>query len=527
MNKATENQLPTDLYSAQAVRQLDSIAINEFGIPGYELMKRAGKATFNYLQNTWPLAKHIIVCCGAGNNAGDGYVIARQAMQAGLDVSVISPVEPVKLQGDAKKAWQDWHSMGYQLAQCSAELFQQADVIVDALLGTGLAREVDGDWADLIDIINHSSTHAGKAVLAVDIPSGLCADTGRAVGTTVRATATMTFTGLKKGMLTNRGVDYCGEILFDDLGISQQVYERQPAQAKRMDWPELRQFIKPRQASTHKHQHGHLLVLGGDRGMPGAIRLVAEAALRCGAGLVTVVSHADHAGVVLTGCPEIMFRPAEEGHVPTDLLNSASAVVVGPGLTDSSWSQNMLDAALQSTAQKVVDAGALRLLAKEGDKPEPAPRTDWILTPHAGEAAALLGETSQSIQDSRFTSAELLQLKFGGHIVLKGAGSLLQSGEQRVQLCAYGNPGMAVAGMGDVLSGVLGALLAQGYDTALACQLGVCIHSIAGDMAAEQGQTGLLASDLFPEIRKLINQSEKGSDQRWEHRSGSGAQRYV
>ncbi|HED33605.1 MAG TPA: NAD(P)H-hydrate dehydratase [Gammaproteobacteria bacterium] len=521
MNKIVENQLPTNLYSAQAVRQLDSIAINEFGISGYELMKRAGKASFNYLQNTWPLAKHIVVCCGAGNNAGDGYVIARLAMQAGLDVSVISLVEPEKLQGDAKKAWQDWHSMGHQLAQCAAELFQQADVIVDALLGTGLAREVEGRWADLIDIINC----ADKAVLAVDIPSGLCADTGRVAGAAVCATATMTFIGIKKGMLTNRGVDYCGEISFDDLGISQQIYERQPAQAKRMAWSELCQFIKPRQASSHKHQHGHLLVLGGDRGMPGAIRLAAEAALRCGAGLVTVVSHVDHASVVLAGCPEIMFRPAEDGHVPVDLLSSASAVVVGPGLTESPWSRNILDAALQSAVPKVVDAGALRLIAKESDAPAFAPRTDWVLTPHAGEAAALLGEAPQSIQDSRFASAELLQLKFGGHTVLKGAGSLLQSGEEPVQLCAYGNPGMAVAGMGDVLSGVLGALLAQGYDMALACQLGVCIHSLAGDMAAEQGQTGLLASDLFPEIRKLMNKLEKDQERSgW--RSESGAQSY-
>ncbi|VAW59295.1 NAD(P)H-hydrate epimerase / ADP-dependent (S)-NAD(P)H-hydrate dehydratase, partial [hydrothermal vent metagenome] len=478
----TEKHLPINLYSAEAVRKLDSIAINEFGIPGYELMKRAGSAFFNYLQNTWPLAKRIVVCCGAGNNAGDGYVIAKLAMQAELDVSVVSLVDPVKLKGDAKKAWLDWHSMGYQPVDGSVELFQRADVVVDALLGTGLQREVAGCWADLIDVINGS----GSVVLAVDIPSGICADTGRVVGKAVQATATVTFIGVKKGLLTHQGVDYCGELIFDDLGISQQIYDRQPAQAQRLDWAELSPHIKPRRASAHKHQHGHLLVLGGDKGMPGAVRLVAEAALRSGVGLVTVVSHAEHAEIVLSGCAEIMFRSSEDGHVPLAFLCKADAIVIGPGLSNSAWSKNLFSSALECSVQKVVDAGALRLMSEGGATPVAGSREDWILTPHAGEAAALLGETSESIQNSRFASAELLQLKFGGYVLLKGAGSLLQSANERVQLCAYGNPGMAVAGMGDVLSGVIGALLAQGYTPALACQLGVCIHSIAGDMAAQQ-----------------------------------------
>jgi len=510
MYEITEKPLPVSLYSAQAVRELDSIAINEFGLDGYELMKRAGTVFFNYLQNTYPLAKRIIVCCGGGNNAGDGYVIARLAMQAELEVSVISLVDTALLKGDAKKAWQDWHSLGHQLAECSVELFKQADVIVDALLGTGLQRAVEGHWADVIEMINKS----GKAVLAVDIPSGICADTGRVVGRAVQASATITFMGVKKGLLTHRGVDYCGDLLFDDLGISQQILDRQPAQAKRLDWLALRNFIKPRKRNAHKYQHGHLLVLGGDEGMPGAVRLVAQGALRCGAGLVTVVSHSAHAEIVSGGCAEIMFRPSDDGHVPVELLDKASALVVGPGLSNSQWSQNMLRSALQCAAPKVVDAGALRLMGEEHGVIKNERRADWVLTPHTGEAADLLGESVESIQDSRFASAELLQLKFGGHLVLKGAGSLLQSADELVQLCTYGNPGMAVAGMGDVLSGVIGALLAQGYGMTLACQLGVCIHSLAGDMAARQGQIGLLASDLFPEIRKLMNATENATEKR-------------
>jgi ADP-dependent NAD(P)H-hydrate dehydratase / NAD(P)H-hydrate epimerase len=491
------NPMPINLYSVEATRNLDSIAINEFKIPGYELMKRAGKVVFNYLQNTYPLAKSVLVCCGAGNNAGDGYVIAKLAHQAGLNVKVISLIDISKLEGDAKTAWQDWNSLGHQLSSFSDLLLQQTDVIVDALLGTGLQRPVEKEWAELIEAINHSA----KPVISVDVPSGLCADTGAIAGHAIKASATLTFIGLKKGLFTHQAVDYCGEIIFDNLSLPAGVYSRQPEQAHLLDWEYLKHQIKPRHASAHKHQLGHVFILGGDTGMPGATRLAAEAALRCGAGLVTVVSHQQHAPVLLAGRPEIMLYACETGHIPPDLLLKASAIVVGPGLTDSTWSQNILASALQCAVPKVVDAGALRLLNSEDGR-----RDDWVLTPHAGEAAALLNETdARIIQESRFTSVELLQHQYGGHIALKGPGSLLQSANEITQLCSYGNAGMATAGMGDVLSGLIGSLIAQGYDLQLASGLGVCLHSVAADMAAVNGTTGLLASDLFPFIRKLMN----------------------
>jgi len=500
MNSLPVNPHPINLYSGEATRKLDSIAINEFKIPGYELMKRAGKAVFNHLQNTYPLAKQILVCCGAGNNAGDGYVIAKLAQQAGLNVKVISLVNTAKLEGDAKTAWQDWHSLGHQLSKYSAGLLQQTDIVIDALLGTGLQRQVEGEWADLIEAINNS----GKTVIAVDIPSGLCADTGTIAGHAVSATTTMTFIGLKKGLFTHLGVDHCGEIIFDNLSLPSGVYSRQAEQAQLLDWEYLKQQLKPRKASVHKHQLGHVIILGGDKGMPGAIRMAAEAALRSGAGLVTVVSHSEHAAVLLAGRVELMFCASDDGQVPADLLGKASAIVVGPGLTDSPWSKNIMSCALQCPAPKVIDAGALRLLGENAEH-----RDDWVLTPHAGEAAALLGESSIAIQESRFSSVEMLQYKLGGHIILKGAGSLLQSPEELIQLCPYGNPGMASAGMGDVLSGIIASLLAQGYNMTLACRLGLCIHSLAGDLAAADGQTGLLASDLYGHIRQLMNSYEK------------------
>jgi len=501
MNLATRQQLPTNLYSAEAVRNLDAIAINEFNISAYELMKRAGKALFNHLQNRYPIAKHIVVVCGAGNNAGDGYVVAKLAMQSGLDVSVVSLIDPAKLQGDAKTAWKDWHSLSHQPVKFSQGLVDQADVVIDALLGTGLQRDLEGKWAETVQLINQSDT----PVIAVDIPSGLCADTGRVAGCAIRATSTMSFIGLKKGQLTHLGVDHCGELLFDGLSIPEGVYKRQPPQAICLDWAKLRHQLKPRKHSMHKHQCGHVIVLGGDKGMPGAARMAAEAALRAGAGLVTIVSHEEHAAVMLSGRPEIMLSATDDGHVSSELLNKATAIVIGPGMADSIWSRNLLSAALQSHAPKLIDAGALRLLSEEDD----GRRDDWVLTPHPGEAASLLGESTSVVQDSRFTSVELLQQKYGGYMVLKGAGSLLQSpisaNEKLPQVCPYGNPGMASAGMGDVLSGVIGSFLAQDYGFELASQLGVCVHSLAGDLAAKDGQTGLLASDLFAHIRQLVN----------------------
>lgn len=501
MNPTTRQQLPTNIYSADAVRNLQAIAINEFKISGYELMKRAGKALFNHMQNRYPLARRVVVVCGAGNNAGDGYVVAKLAMQAGLEVSVVSLIDPAKLLDDAKMAWKDWHSLSHQLVKLSEGLLGKADVVIDALLGTGLSRDVQGKWAETIHAINQASV----AVISVDIPSGLYADTGRVAGCAIHASSTVSFIGLKKGMLTHLGVDHCGELLFDDLSIPAGVYARQAPQAKCLDWVLLRSHLIHRMHSAHKHQFGHVLILGGDKGMPGAARLAAEAALRVGAGLVTVVTHAEHAGALLCGRPELMLSATHDGHVSSELFSKATAIVVGPGMSDSIWSRNLLSAALQSTAPKLIDAGALRLLSEEDD----GRRDDWILTPHPGEAASLLGGVAKDIQESRFASVELLQQNFGGYIVLKGAGSLLQSpksaNETLPQVCPYGNPGMASAGMGDVLSGVIGGLLAQGYGFELSAQLGLCIHSLAADLAAKDGETGLLASDLYSHIRQLVN----------------------
>ena len=249
---------PINLYSAQAVNQLDSIAIHEFAIPGYELMKRAGRVLFSHLQKKYPQATCLLICCGAGNNAGDGYVLAKLAHEFGLRVNVISLIDPDKLKGDAQKAWQDWSSEGCKLSQYSDGLLQRVDLVVDALIGTGLQRPVENDWANLIEAINNS----GKPVIAVDIPSGLCANTGRIVGQAIKATSTITFIALKKGLLTHFGTEYCGELSLDELSIPSGVYTKQPAQAQILDWSYLKTQLKSRKANAHKHQSGHVFVLG-------------------------------------------------------------------------------------------------------------------------------------------------------------------------------------------------------------------------------------------------------------------------
>ncbi len=498
MKTPPRNKLPGALYSAQSVRELEQLAIQQHGITGYELMKRAGRAVFEELQNRYPIARRVLVLCGAGNNAGDGYVVARLAHKAGLHVDLVSMADGKRLTADAHTAWQEWHALGRQSLAFNESLLQTCDVVIDALLGTGLKRDVEGDWAELIEMVNGHPV----PVIAVDIPSGLCADTGRIAGVAINAEATVSFIGLKKGMLTHHGVDCCGELLFDSLGVPESIYQHVQPQAHLFEWQQLKPLLHRRAASTHKHQCGHVLVLGGDQGMPGAARLAAEAALRAGAGLVTVVSHPEHSTVLMSGRPEIMLAPSVDGHVAAELLAAADALVVGPGLVDSAWSRNLLASTLESTTPKVVDAGALRLL-DEND----GPRNDWVLTPHPGEAAALLGESAASlVQDSRFSSLELIQQRYGGVVILKGAGSLMLGGDGLIHLCRYGNPGMATAGMGDVLSGLLGSLLAQGYGLAKASQLGLCIHALSGDIAAqESGEKGMLASDLFTVIRKKVN----------------------
>ena len=376
------------------------------------------------------------------------------------------------------------------------EVLETVDVVVDAFLGSGVDRDVSAEWKKLMEQINLSSV----PVISVDIPSGLNADTGAVFGVAIKADITVSFIGLKRGLYTDMGPDYSGRLFFDDLGVPPAAYQSISPDARLLNWDSLKTRLTARLKNSHKNDFGHVLVVGGDHGMAGAVRLVGEAALRSGAGLVTIVTQPEHVSAITAGCPELMVVGLAKGQIPQDLLTKTDCIVIGPGLGQGSWGMNLLAQVLQSPLAKLVDADALNLLTNEDRG-----RDDWVLTPHPGEAARLLGFTTVDIQQNRFWTVGELQQHYGGVIVLKGCGTLIKSQEGLSELCAYGNPGMATAGMGDVLSGIIAALIAQGFSLSEAARIGVCVHARAGDLAARQGQRGLMASDLFAEIRSLVN----------------------
>jgi NAD(P)H-hydrate epimerase len=491
-------ELPVELYRAVQVRELDRIAIEERGIPGYTLMSRAGEAAFALLRQRWPDARRIVVVCGGGNNAGDGYVVARLAHKAGLETQVLTLSNPDALRGAALTAWRDARAAGVSTTSFATAGLDRADLLVDAILGTGLEREVSGAWREAIEAMN---AHAADR-FALDIPSGLHADTGAILGAAVRAAATITFIGLKQGLFTGQGPACCGEVHFADLEVPSDIYPALHPACWRYAGEDLPTLLPPRSRSAHKGHFGHVLVIGGEVGMAGAARMAGEAAARCGAGLVSVATRAVHAGWQAAVRPELMFHGIETPDELEPLLNRATVIAVGPGLGRGDWGRAMLQAALARDRPLVVDADALNLLAVE-----PAFRDHWILTPHSGEAARLLKMTPAQVEADRFAAVEDLALRFGGVALLKGAGSLIASkADGQVALCTAGNPGMASGGMGDMLTGVIAALLAQGLSPFAAAKAGAYLHGRAGDLAARAGgERGLLATDLLPFLRQLTN----------------------
>ena len=495
VKKNQVNKLPTQLYSAESVARLDQVAIKDYGIPGYTLMRRAGQAVLDTLQQYYPDVTSVLVLCGAGNNAGDGYVVARLARAHGLEVRLVSMIDPGKLAGDARQAWQHWQECG-ETELYGPDFIADADVIIDALLGTGLAREVADDWKALIKTVNQS----GIPVIAVDIPSGLNADTGAISGAAIDADRTVTFIGLKKGLFTGSGKACCGEICFNDLQLPRQVYESVEPDAELLCRPSQWSLPK-RRHDTHKGRNGHVLVIGGNHGMPGAVILAARAALRAGAGLVSVVTRPQHISAVAAACPEAMVHGSRNGEMNQSLLDKPDYIAIGCGLGQDAWAQRLLYLALDSTIPMVVDADALNLMAA---RDRLGLTRECVITPHPGEAARCLNVNKHDVQHNRFQAVELLRQQCSAHIVLKGSGTLIRQ-QERTLVCPFGNPAMATAGMGDVLTGMIASLAAQqtviGADLNRAVIAAVCLHAIAGDLAAQGDDRGLVATDLIEQIR--------------------------
>ncbi|MES3009005.1 MAG: NAD(P)H-hydrate dehydratase [Pseudomonadota bacterium] len=532
-------RLPQTLYRAAQVRAIDRFAIEQTGIPGLELMQRAASVVLHATLQRWPEVRRLLIVCGTGNNGGDGYLVAALAAAQGLSVRVLEPGAVERLNGDALSARQKALAQGVScqplrgVEDYPANNTRSDTVLIDALLGIGLRGALKPEYRDAIQWINAS----GLPVVAVDIPSGLDSDTGVAVDLVVHATLTVCFIGLKQGLLTADGPDCVGELVFHDLGLPPAVMRGameselpRSIATTRIDIHSVATLLPARRPTTHKGDCGHVLVVGGDVGYGGAALMAAEAAARAGAGTVSLLTRSEHVAAMLSHRPEIMVRAVEapDGEAPDEehselvsrMVGRASVVVIGPGLGRSAWSAAMLRQVLRAAGQRVplvVDADALNLLAEKHGQLSASGlrRQNWVLTPHPGEAARLLGISTAQVQADRFAAVQRLQALWGGVCLLKGAGSLLcytvsSAGQaesaQRIDLCTEGNPGMASGGMGDVLSGVIGSFIAQGLSLADSLRCAVCIHGESADLAAAlDGERGLLATDLLPHLRHLVN----------------------
>lgn len=487
--------LPHSVWPADWIRQAEPLAAAAAGISLYELMLRAGAAAYRLAGVCYPAARHWLVLCGRGNNGGDGYVVARLAAEAGVRVTLIAGAGSRPLPAEAAMARQAWlDAGGTELAEDS-RWPADIDLIIDGLLGSGLTSAPRAPAATLIEAANRS----GLPIVALDIPSGLLAASGAVPGAAIRAAHTMTFIGLKPGLLTGQARDWVGQLHHSTLGLSEWLAQ-QPVQIQRVSAADLAGWLPPRRPCSHKGEHGRLLLVGGDRGLGGAIRMAAEAALRSGAGLVRVLTHIDHVAPLLTARPELMVQALDDETLQRALA-WADVTVIGPGLGQEAWGRNALKVLQSSDKPTLWDADALNLLALNPEK-----RQNRVITPHPGEAARLLGCSTAEIESDRLLAVRRLAADYGGVAVLKGAGTLIADEHGAMAIADVGNPGMASGGMGDVLAGIIGGLLAQKlslYDAACA---GCVVHGVAADSVAEkQGTRGLLATDLLPAIPYYVN----------------------
>ena len=517
MNATLSSMLPDRLYSCEQTRLLDRYASEIDGLPGIVLMERAANVALACALDMWPDLQELVIFCGAGNNAGDGYLMAALAKQKKLSVRIFAFKDPAKLVGDAGEAYHKALLAGVSITLGLSDQNQAllvnlpaSTIFVDALLGTGLKGPVRADYETAIHFLNRQP----QPVLAIDIPSGLCGDTGSILGAAVNAQTTITFIGVKQGLLTAYGTETVGRLVFDDLGVSDKTYASLTPDIYRVDLQRCRIFLPKRKNNSHKGSHGRLLLVGGDKGYGGAIIMAAEAAARCGVGLISVATQACHIAPILTRMPELMARGVSSINDLEPLLSNASVVALGPGMGLSAWSEQVFFDVIKRGLPMVIDADALNLLSHSPELIHEYRQTlshthkndNYILTPHPGEASRLLGVTTHAIQTNRFTAAKQIQEKFGGVVILKGAGTVIASPEG-IYLANVGNPGMASGGMGDILTGIVASLMAQGLKAEQAALLGVTLHGQAGDNVAEHcGMHGMLATDLIAELRAVLNQ---------------------
>ncbi len=497
-------------YSAKTSQAIDRDAIDNYGIPGILLMKRAGWFAFQTLQQqllkselpTQADNRKILVVCGTGNNGGDGFVVAQYALINGYPVTVCVIGDAQKISGDARLALEEMQQAGLQLHPFTNELIEQADIIVDALFGTGLSKPISGIYAEAIQQINASQ----KPVLAIDIPSGIHADSGAIQGVAIQAQHTCTFITQKPGLHTAKGQEHSGMVHFSSLFIDKQIYQQHAHFAENHPLKYWLNKLPPRKASHHKGTAGSTCLIGGNQSMMGAIQLAGLASLKSGSGLTKIITRKTHAVAITQAIPELMCYPRSRLE---SIIESCQSIGIGPGLGQDEWAEEVFSQSINAHSPKVIDADALRLLKNIDLSHNEA---NWILTPHPGEAAELLDCDNQTIQNDRIAAVQKLHARFGGVIILKGNGTLIYD-EEKLEICLAGNAGMAVGGMGDVLTGTIASFLAQGLSLWDAANLGVSVHAHAGDIIARQhGEPGVMPSEVAQTIGQLLSYSGTSSN---------------
>ena len=481
------------LYNAAAIRALEAQAFGRSESAPYRLMQRAAEALLALVASHYPAARTLHVVAGPGNNGGDGLELARIAMAAGLRVRVVATVDGAAFRGTAKEAFTAFANAGGRIHGTTLAGVERGDVIIDALFGIGLNRAPEPPYADLIEAINA----APAPCVAADIPSGLDADCGAVPGACVRVHHTVTFIAAKPGLVLGHGPRQAGRVTVASLGLACETFAGVAPSAVQL----ARQYRWPLRARrSYKGTHGKVLVIGGAAGMRGAGMLAATAALRGGAGMVRIASPAGAGGVWPAPMPELMLSTFERPDTLAPLLAWADVVALGPGLGRDSLAADCLAPVLAAGKPLVLDADALTLLATA-----PVPLARAVLTPHAGEAARLLGVDVNAIELDRLAALDQLVERYRCAVVLKGAPSLIGAPATRHGVAQGGNPGLAVAGSGDVLTGLVAAMLAAGHGTYEAARLAVSVQNAAADFAAAGGERGLAPTDVIKAIRTCVN----------------------
>lgn len=508
------------IATSKEMQNIDRRAMDEYSIPTLLLIENAALAVIRVVEELYgPVkGKRITIVSGKGNNGGDGIAAARQLHNRGARVTVYLLSEPASLTGNAAtnlnialKMGIEIHSKGKFDMRDLRIALDHSHVIIDAILGTGLSSTVKGEYAEVIELINNSK----QPVVAVDIPTGINSDTGEVLGAAVKAAATVTFAIPKRGHLLYPGSEFTGSLHIADISIPRAAVEKESIYLHLLTEDDMRGILSPRPVNAHKGNFGHVLVVAGSMGKGGAAAMTSLSCLRAGAGLVTLAVPASVQPIVAEKITEVMTYPLAETDEKTialsaletilELSKDKEAVAIGPGLTTHQGTASVVRRLIKEIeVPMVIDADAINALSGHLDILK-GRRSPAVLTPHPGEMGRLTGKNSADVQRDRIGIARAFAMDHGVYLVLKGAHTVIAEPSGNVYLSPTGNPGMATAGTGDALTGILAGLMAQGGDISSAIRLGVYLHGLAGDLAAKEiGMVGMLAGDLIARIPVAI-----------------------